>query len=49
MAVREIAAAYRVIGRCQHPVRDNLTPDRAAGLQGTLTNWLELDREERRG
>jgi transcriptional regulator with XRE-family HTH domain len=29
--------------------RINLTPDRAAGLQGTLTSWLELDREERRG
>ena len=28
--------------------RINLTPDRAAGLQGTLTSWLELDREERR-
>jgi len=27
--------------------RINLTPDRAAGLQGTLTSWLELDREER--
>ena len=29
--------------------RINLTPDRAAGLLGTLTSWLELDREERRG
>ena len=29
--------------------RITLTPDRAAGLQGTLTSWLELDREERRG
>jgi transcriptional regulator with XRE-family HTH domain len=28
--------------------RINLTPDRAAGLQGTLTSWLELDRDERR-
>jgi hypothetical protein len=28
--------------------RINLTPDRAAGLHGTLTSWLELDREERR-
>jgi hypothetical protein len=29
--------------------RITLTPDRAAGLQGTLTSWLELDREQRRG
>ena len=29
--------------------RINLTADRAAGLQGTLSSWLELDREERRG
>jgi transcriptional regulator with XRE-family HTH domain len=29
--------------------RINLTPDRAAGLQGTLTSWWELDREQRRG
>ena len=29
--------------------RINLTPDRAPGLQGTLTSWLELDRDERRG
>ncbi len=28
--------------------RINLTPDRAAGLLGTLTSWLELDHEERR-
>src|SRR5215213_3090756 len=29
--------------------RITLTPDRAAGLLGTLSSWLELDREERRG
>ena len=29
--------------------RITLTPDRAAGLLGTLTSWLELDREQRRG
>jgi transcriptional regulator with XRE-family HTH domain len=29
--------------------RIELTPDRAAGLHGTLTSWLELDREQRRG
>jgi transcriptional regulator with XRE-family HTH domain len=27
--------------------RITLTPDRAAGLLGTLTSWLELDREQR--
>ena len=29
--------------------RIELTPDRAAGLHGTLSSWLELDREQRRG
>ncbi len=29
--------------------RITLTPDRAAGLQGTLPSWLELDREQRHG
>jgi hypothetical protein len=29
--------------------RIQLTPDRAAGLRGTLSSWWELDREERRG
>jgi hypothetical protein len=29
--------------------RITLTPDRAAGLLGTLTSWLELDREQRHG
>jgi transcriptional regulator with XRE-family HTH domain len=29
--------------------RIDLTPDRAAGLHGTLSSWFELDREERRG
>ena len=40
------ARVARIVERAG--ARLTLTPDRAAGLLGTLTSWLELDREQRR-